>query len=469
MIAAIDRHGSVALASSLAPRRRMRRQIALLLILWVRAAVAAADVELHERVLRLAEPADDGHRLELAWLDQHWQSETPAFLLDVVRFVPTEATAIGIFDLLRRRNGREGVDWAEWNRWYWNESVAPPAHYADFKSRLYRNIDPRFARYFAASRPASIRLDEVVWGGVRQDGIPPLRGPKMITAGEAGYLEDGNVVFGIEVNGDARAYPRRILAWHEMFVDSVGGVDVAGVYCTLCGTMVLYETRVGGRLHGLGTSGFLYHSNKLMYDQDTQSLWSTLEGRPVIGPLVGQGIVLRSRTVVTTTWGEWRRRHPSTRVLSPDTGHRRDYGEGVAYQEYFATDALMFPVPGGDDRLRNKEEVLVLRFGGDRDQPLAIASTYLRAHPVHHAHRGGTDYVVLTDRSGAHRVYGLTRGQRIEEWDGDAVAVDGAGMRWRLTESALTAEGRPALPRLPSHNAFWFGWRAAFPKTELIQ
>ena len=82
-----------------------------------------------------------------------------------------------------------------------------------------------------------------------------------------------------------------------------------------------------------------------MYDQATQSLWSTLLGEPVIGPLVGQCIELKWRSVVTTTWGEWRRRHPDTKVLSLDTGFDRDYGEGVAYQEYFATDQLMFKSP----------------------------------------------------------------------------------------------------------------------------
>jgi hypothetical protein len=98
------------------------------------------------------------------------------------------------------------------------------------KSVIYRRIDPRFAGYFSSSRETSIRLDEVRWGGVVQDGIPPLRQPTMLSAGEADYLSDGDVVFGIEVNGDVRAYPRRILAWHEMFTDKVGGIEVTGVY-----------------------------------------------------------------------------------------------------------------------------------------------------------------------------------------------------------------------------------------------
>ncbi len=185
-------------------------------------------------------------------------------------------------------------------------------------------------------------------------------------------------MFGIEIEGDRRAYPKRILAWHELFRDVVGGVPVHGVYCTLCGTMILYKSEAGGRRHRLGTSGFLYRSNKLMYDADTESLWSTIHGAPVLGPRAAAGFRLEALSVVTTTWGAWRDRHPDTRVLSLDTGHRRDYREGAAYREYFATDELMFSVPFSDTRLRNKDEVLALRFG-DSAAPTAIAVRFLGA------------------------------------------------------------------------------------------
>ena len=152
-------------------------------------------------------------------------------------------------------------------------------------------------------------------------------------------------MFGISINGEARAYPKRILAWHEMALDAIGGVELTIIYCTLCGTVLPYESEVGGALRKFGTSGLLYRSNKLFFDAATMSLWSTLVGRPVIGRLAGSGLSLRLRSSVTTTWGEWRRLHPDTTVLSIDTGYERNYGEGVAYRDYFATDALMFPVP----------------------------------------------------------------------------------------------------------------------------
>jgi hypothetical protein len=213
--------------------------------------------------------------------------------------------------------------------------------------------------FFPPGVQASIRLDEIDWGGVLVNGIPPLRDPKILSVADATYLKDSNVVFGLVANGEAQAYPKRILAWHEMATDRVGGVDLTIVYCTLCGTVIPFESRVNGRSFHFGTSGLLYRSNKLMFDEETSSLWSTFEGVPVVGSLVGSGVRLQLHAVVTTTWKEWRTEHPDTRVLSLDTGYTRDYSEGAAYRDYFSTDRLMFQVSKIDARLRNKAEVLL--------------------------------------------------------------------------------------------------------------
>ena len=282
--------------------------------------------------------------LALNEIETNWDN---AYLVQAIEFISLSRdypTSQKILEILKKHTGKEyGFGLSDWFYWIWNQPQNISSDYAQFKANLYKNIDPRFERYFIdRQNKALIRLDEIRWGGVVQDGIPPLRNPKMIAASQADYLDDDNVIFGIEINGDARAYPKRILAWHEMFVDKVGGVNIAGVYCTLCGTVIPYKTEFKGTNHALGTSGFLYRSNKLMYDQATQSLWNTLTGKPVVGPLINKGIELEHLSVVTTTWGEWKRRHPDTSVLSLKTGHRRDYGEGVAYQEYFATDNMMF-------------------------------------------------------------------------------------------------------------------------------
>ena len=111
---------------------------------------------------------------------------------------------------------------------------------------------------------------------------------------------------------------------------------------------------VNDRWLTFGTSGFLYRSNKLMFDHETRSLWNTFEGVPVAGGLAGSGVQLAPHAVVTTTWGEWHRRHPATTVLSLDTGYRRNYSEGAACRDYFSTNELMFQVGARDARLPKK-------------------------------------------------------------------------------------------------------------------
>lgn len=401
------------------------------------------------------------------------QNYTPALipqLIETALYSSSVRVDRELSALLERKTGQAiGTNSQAWFHWLWNQPQQLTPDYATFKADLYSAIDPRFDRYFRGRQDqALIRLDEVRWGGVQQDGIPPLRGPDMISASRAGYLSDSDVVFGIEINGDARAYPKRILAWHEMFVDTVGGVDIAGVYCTLCGTVIPYKTNFKGKNYQLGTSGFLYRSNKLMYDRETQSLWNTLKGEPVIGPLAGKGIQLEHLSVVTTTWGEWRRRHPDTQVLSTRTGHRRDYGEGVAYNDYFSTDRLMFNTPFDDTRLKNKQEVLALRFAGAPGQQLAIDTDFLNRNPVYENRIGAQSFVVLTDRSGANRVYD-NKTVKFVSFDGDRTALDSNGNSWDLTEDTLTSETGETLARLPYHRAFWFGWHAAFPETKLIK
>ena len=403
-------------------------------------------------------------------IDAHWKAEFIPQLLEIMSVPRSDYILQRTIDLLTRKTGQEfGSNLNDWYFWLWNQPEKSLPHYADFKADLYEQIDLRFAKYFRARQSsARIRLDEVRWGGVLQDGIPPLRDPEMIPASQATYLEDGNIIFGIEINGDARAYPKRILAWHEMFIDTIGGIDIAGVYCTLCGTIIPYKTSSGGVDYKLGTSGFLYRSNKLMYDQATQSLWSTVRGEPVIGPLVDQGIALEHLSMVTTTWAEWLRRHPDTTVLSLNTGHRRDYGEGVAYQSYFAGDQLMFNTPFEDNRLKNKQEVLALIFPALLEEQLAIDTEFLNKTPLYKDRIGQQKLVVLTDTTGANRVYD-PQDVNFVSYDRDSNVVDSQGNEWLVKEEKLvSADQEASLPRLPHRRAFWFGWQAAFPDTRLV-
>ena len=407
---------------------------------------------------------------QLAELKDRW---SPAFIapsIEMFNFIYDPRFRTAIKEHLERTTGQNyGDDMNAWYHWLWNQPEMKTKGYDNFKAEFYKDIDSRFEAYFKDQAHTSrIRLDEIRWGGVKQDGIPPLRRPKMISAKKANYLGDDNIVFGIELNGDVRAYPKRILAWHEMFVDKVGGINVAGVYCTLCGTVILYETDLGGVSYNIGTSGFLYRSNKLMYDRETQSLWNTIKGEPVLGKLAGKNIVLAHRSVVTTTWGEWKRRHPKTKVLSLETGHNRDYDAGVAYHQYFATDDLMFNTPYNDQRLKNKDEVLALRFKSYPFEQLAISVKFLDKNKVYRDAVGPQNILVLTDRSGGNRVYD-PKDIVIETFDGDKSAVDADGQIWTLYESKLVSNDGRELKRLPYSRAFWFGWHATYPKSRLVK
>lgn len=403
----------------------------------------------------------------LAAVRQNWHAGDAPMLIEAARFAESSATRKAILQTLAAATEQDfGRDLDAWYRWVWNQSIQPHPNYASFKASLYSRIDRRFAEYFDDLRPTSIRLDEIRWGGVLRDGIPPLKNPKTISASDAGYLADTDIVFGVEFGGQARAYPKRILAWHEMVKDVVGGRSINGVYCTLCGSMIVYDPVFNGKHYELGTSGFLYRSNKLMYDHETKSMWSTLKGSPVVGPLVGKGIELEPLFVVTTTWGKWKSLHPTTDVLSLDTGHRRDYGEGVAYQKYFATDDLMFAVPKLDKRLKNKDEVLIIR--DHQDAAVAIAADFLGVNRVYPINVGSRSLVVLTDESGANRVYevGATV---IDRWVDASHVVSADGVKFQVSESALTSSANKTLDRAAAHRAFWFGWNAAFPEAQLIQ
>ena len=409
----------------------------------------------------------------LRQLGESWKHGYAGILWDIARFLPPRDRE-GIIDFLEEQSGeRFGQDLEAWHQWIWKLPYDPHPEYALFKNVLYGQLDPRFREFFPPGVESLIRLDEIDWGGVPVNGIPPLEYPKVLPARDATYLDDDNIVFGIAVNGEARAYPKRILAWHEMAVDRLGSTELTVVYCTLCGTVIPYDSVVDGRHIKFGTSGLLYRSNKLMFDHETNSLWATFEGRPVVGSLVGSGLRLRHRAVVTTTWEEWRIQHPETTVLSLDTGHVRDYSEGAAYRDYFATDRLMFQVPGEDDRLLNKDEVLVLRVPNPATSdplPVAIAARFLADNRVYHTEVVGTRLVVVTSPGGANRVYDAGDESFTRALGADQVA-DAAGRSWRVTEDALVlvADPRVTRPRMPAQRAFWFGWRAQFPETILIK
>ena len=404
----------------------------------------------------------------LEQIEKIWQPEFIPILVEFIRLSPDQTFLWEVIDLLSEKTGQKfGEDALNWMAWLWESDPIYPAYYSDFKGIYYQNIDPKFKKYFyQQQKTAQIRLDEIVWGGVKQDGIPPLRNPNLITANDAKYLAKSDIVFGVYINGIAKAYPKRILAWHEFFTDTFGGAKIAGVYCTLCGTVIAYNMIFENTFHDLGTSGFLYRSNKLMYDKATQSLWNTIEGAPVLGPLSNKGISLNTYPIVTTTWGTWKKQYPDTKVLAIPTAYNRDYSEGAAYANYFATDDLMFPVPKMDNRLANKAEVLIIRAPNYRKNPLAISINYLRRKKWYAGKIQDTNFVVVAGKNGA-RAFDTGNIEFVEYKN--SRLKDSTGENWTIKANQLISTNNQILPQLASHNIFWFAWFNSYPSTRLIR
>ncbi len=383
----------------------------------------------------------------------------PAFARDA----DPRKLARALKDLTGQSFGQDSVAWSEWQSG--QQSIPLPDEFLLWKATLFGLIDPGLQGFLETPYPPKIRPDEILWGGVRKDDIPALDDPKMISADEATYLRRVDLVFGVEINGDARAYPLRVLAWHEMLNAVVGGEPVSLAFCTLCRSGILFDTTVGGTTYTFGSSGFLYQSNKLMYDRQTESLWTTIPGKPVVGPLSTSDLELEKLPLVVTSWKEWAQKHPGTLVLSLETGYDRDYSPGAAYGDYFNSEEIWFPISSRDWRVEPKEEVFAITLGGI---PKAYVVNALRRRPVLNDSIGERSIVVLTSRDGAVRAY--ERGRRtFSQARGDDVLKDGEGQTWQVKEAHLFNESsQETLARLPGHLAYWFGWFAFYPGTLLF-
>ena len=419
----------------------------------------------------------------LKFLRQRGNQDVVASLILALQFSNRDEAPI--LAALKALTGHEAKGWFQWMLWQEaNKKLRTHASFPALMVDLLQRIDPKFALFF---RPGwqngdsmRIRMEEIVWGGVAaMTGIPSLDNPHMTEAAAAKYLAQDDLVFGVEIAGDARAYPLRIMGWHEMFNDTIGGVPVALAYCTLCGSGILYETLSPGRDKALvfGSSGLLYRSNKLMFDWETLSLWNQFTGEPVAGPLAHSGIRLKTRPVTITTWAEWRAAHPRTKVLALETGYRRDYGSEAVYKDYFASPDLMFPsLVRPDSPLRQKAYVFGIRaFGAAKAWPLAAFT----GGAVINDAMAGRDLVLLGDAA-SRTVRAYERSGRLFKAHGESGKspgkLQGPGGDWTVTEDALIGPTGDRLARVAGHIAYWFAWDSylgikselyKMPKTDL--
>jgi hypothetical protein len=271
--------------------------------------------------------------------------------------------------------------------------------------------------------------DQIHLGGPARDGIPAIDEPRFDSAAKADHLEPGDRVLGLVHNGQARAYPIAIMNWHEVVNDEFAGEPVAITYCPLCGSGVAFAASLDGEPLSLGVSGLLYNSDVLLYDRETESLWSQLLMQAISGPRKGER--LRPLPLIHTTWRAWRQEHPGALVLSTDTGHRRDYRSNP-YEGYVSDTALYFPVRSESRRYHPKERVLGLEIDGQ-----------FKAYP----------FAELSQVAGG-QIRDVLAGRPVQvRFDRDSE-----------TARAFDDEGGP----LPAVTGFWFAWYAFHPETAVF-
>ena len=267
---------------------------------------------------------------------------------------------------------------------------------------------------------------EIRDGGPAKDAIPAVLEPQFVKAAAATFLEANDKVIGVVVQGRARAYPIKILDWHEVVDDSIAGMPLAVTFCPLVQGAAVYKREAGGKTLIFGVSGKLYQSNLVLYDQDTQSLWAQLDGEALAGPMAGQKLAAIPSTV--TTWEAWRKKHPATDVLSINTGYTRDYGIDP-YWGYQHGDQVVSPVTRFDERLAAHEIVLGVSAGG-QDEAFPLSQLSQAALPLR-VQLGGADLTIT--------------------YDADSGAAT----------ASVSGE------RVPVYNGYWFAWAAFHPKTTI--
>jgi hypothetical protein len=418
----------------------------------------AQDQDVATLVPRLLNDDAAERRDALNLLVERGEPDVIAAIIQVMRYIRDDGEMDAALASLTGEASGEKT-WADWMLWQQaHPEIEPFDGFDRFKADLMAAIDPNFQIFLYPGVEHTIRLEEIAWGGVIKDGIPALTNPKHITAGQAKFMTPEELVFGVEINGDARAYPLRILDWHEMFNDVVGGQPVSLAYCTLCGSGILYKTDVGGRERPIifGSSGFLYRSNKLMYDQETHSLWNQFTGKPVVGELTGSGLELEILPVAITSWSNWLAEHPETKVLSLETGYRRDYTPGRPYGDYFASPSLMFPALVEDERLEAKDYVYAVRADG-----------LAKAWPLTAFDGGG----IVNDRLGDLHVAligdaetrtvraFLRKGDVPVKATDDPTMVLAGDLPMNVREEGLVSDDGLIFERLPGHIAYWFAWQ----------
>ena len=344
-----------------------------------------------------------------------------------------------------------------------------------------------------------VSLDELRSGGPPKDGIPSIDAPRFVTADAAtAWLADQEPVVLLRLGGQARVYPLQILTWHEIVNDTLAGAPVAVTFCPLCYSAVAFDRRVetagGERVLEFGVSGLLRHSDLVMFDRQTETLWQQFTGEALVGDLVGTTLTVLPAQIVS--FAQAREAAPDAPVLSRETGHRRDYGRNpyAGYDDVAKTPLFYRGETGGG--LAPMARVVAVEVGPDVGAPGAGAfrvypASLTRERRVVNDTLGGVPLVVFhtdgaTTALGAERiaearevgtsgVFGrrLTHGGSTTvltfRADGGRI-LDETGSEWTVTGRAVAGPLAGAqLTPLRAHDTFAFAWFAFRPQTTVYR
>lgn len=319
---------------------------------------------------------------------------------------------------------------------------------------------------------------------LRADGIPAIDDPRCVPVDDVTFLDDAAAVVAIEVNGDVRAYPLEILTWHELVNDTIGGIPITISYCPLCNSAIAYDRRVGERVLDFGTSGALTQSSMVMYDRQTETIWTHFNGHAVAGELAGEELEFYSTSVVS--WGAFRDEFPDAVVLNRDTGFTRDYGRNP-YPGYEQGDdpIRQFITDDVDPRLGAKTRVVGIEIDGDA---VAVVHENLFEAGVLGAVVGGRELSVWNQPGTSSALDGREVGDGVDVGSSAVFvpsaggqdltfvrATDGftdneTGSTWNIfgeaTAGPLSGEMLEAVPHV---DTFWFAWGTFFEDTSIVE
>jgi hypothetical protein len=323
----------------------------------------------------------------------------------------------------------------------------------------------------------------IVSGGPPKDGIPALTNPRFVDPQDVRYLSDDDLVLGVVINGEARAYPHNIGWWHEIVNDRIGGRPISVTFCPLTGTGLVFDAEdKSGAQFELGVSGLLFNTNLIMYDRrDGSTLYPQIAFQAISGPRKGESLSLLP--VMETTWATWKKLYPDTQVIAQGTYNINQYtsypyGDYRTNHRFFLFD-LTLPLNANPNPFSTifgaKDLVLGVRLDG---HPKAYPFSAMGEQQVINDQVGGVEIVVLWDQDSflaipySRRVHGQSLTFDLEASTGFPFSLKDreTGTRWNVRGEALEGPLQGMrLTQVPTHNSMWFAWVTFWQKTEVWQ